>query len=168
MKSRTCALCPSPKALQGKYKQEGTATVRIKCIALFWTWLFPLSCAWEKKQHFLRWKHLEQHWSGFCLGSKRGGRRDSAHNIHAESTLWISAPSSWWWSAFSSLLTSQELLELPAGDFCHYLALNWLQHITIHNTSKAFFLGNSYYRNHHTNRMLTLLLTFIFTSPTIL
>lgn len=26
----------------------------------------------KKKQQFLRWKHLEQHWSGFCLGSKRG------------------------------------------------------------------------------------------------
>lgn len=39
-------LCaPALKPLQGKHKQEGTATGRIKCIALFWTWLFPLSCA---------------------------------------------------------------------------------------------------------------------------
>lgn len=49
VKSSTPALCSSPKAWQGKHKQEGKDTVRIRCIALFWTWLFPLSCAWEKK-----------------------------------------------------------------------------------------------------------------------
>lgn len=30
----------------------------------------------EKKQHFLRWKHLVQSWSGLDLGSKTGEKRD--------------------------------------------------------------------------------------------
>lgn len=53
-----------------------------------------------------------------------------------------------------------------------FLPLLSTELITAHNHSqycKAFFLGNSYYRNQHTERMLTFLLifTFIFTSPTI-
>lgn len=126
--------------------------VRIKWIILFWARLFSLSCAWEKRAFpQVEAFSAELVWLIFGIKDRRKTRLEG-HTIlmlraHYEFPQYHDN------ILGCSLFTSQELLQLPPADFCHYLAPSWFQHITIHTTSKAFFLGNSSYRNHHSTEV---------------
>lgn len=67
-------LCaPAPKPYRENTSRKGQQQWGLNALLCFEP-VFSFFHVHGKKQHFLRWKHLEQHWSGFCLGSKRGGR----------------------------------------------------------------------------------------------